>query len=389
MAISHVPAPAEILDDDVEALLRLAACPGSRGARRLLEHATPAAALDAGPPLWRACGLTTLQQARLQHPDQALLARARAWLGTPGRQLLGWHSPDYPPLLRRGENPPAVVFVDGDPLLLWRPAVAVVGSRSPTPGGAETARLLAAALARAGLVVASGLAAGIDTAAHEAALAAGGASYAVLGTGPDVPYPHRNAGLHGRLVLQGAVISEHLPGTGPRASHFPSRNRILAALALGTVVVEAARRSGALITARLAGECGREVMAFPGSVRNPLARGCHRLIRDGAALVEEPAEVLELIGPFAARLAADLRERLGNPIQGAVGGDAGSATPAPPHAAGADSSPLLQALGHDPSSMDQLVQRSGLTTAEVSSMLLALELEGRVTARHGRWYRIG
>lgn len=371
--------------DTTTALLRLAACPGSQGARKLLEQALPAAALAAGPSLWRACGLTALQQARLQRPDPESIERSRRWLDAPGRHLLGWHDPDYPPLLRRGSNPPPVLFVDGDPALLWRPAVAVVGSRSPSPVGVETARELGTVLARAGLVVASGMAAGIDAAAHQAALDAGGGSVAVLGTGPDVPYPRRNTGLHARLCREGVVVSEHPPGTTPRSSHFPSRNRILAALCVGTVVVEAARRSGALITARLAGECGREVMAFPGSVRNPVARGCHRLIRDGAALVEEPGEVLELVAPLVSRLAGDLRGRLGVPTSTPDAGD----PPVPAGPAKPLASPLWNALGHDPGSLDELALRSGLTVAEVSSMLLALELEGRVAAHHGRWYRTG
>ena len=372
-------------NDDIEALLRLAACPGSQGARRLLAQATPAEALAAGPALWSACGLTPLQSARLQRPDMAMVERARAWLEVPGRHLLGWHDPDYPPLLRRGGNPPAVLFLDGDPALLWRPGVAVVGSRSPSPVGVETARELGSALARAGLVVASGMAAGIDAAAHEAALDAHGGTLAVLGTGPDVSYPRRNAALHRRLCTTGLVASELPPGTGPRSSQFPSRNRILAALSVGTVVVEAARRSGALITARLAGEYGREVMAFPGSIRNPVARGCHRLIRDGAALVEDPAEVLELVAPVVSRLAGDLRGRIAAPIQGVPTG--------PPRAvidpAAAPPDPVWRALAHDPGSLDELAVRSGLTVAEVSSMLLSLELEGRVAARHGRWYRTG
>lgn len=371
--------------DDIEALLRLAACPGNRGARRLLEQAGPADALAAGPSLWRACGLTTLQMALLHRPDRETLERARAWLEAPDRRLLGWNDPDYPPLLRRGGNPPAVLFLDGDAGLLWRPAVAVVGSRSPSPVGTETAAGLGAALARAGLVVASGMAAGIDAAAHQAALDAGGGSVAVLGTGPDVPYPRRNTALHGRLCAAGVVVSEHPPGTQPRSSHFPSRNRILAALCVGTVVVEAARRSGALITARLAGEYGREVMAFPGSIRNPVARGCHRLIRDGAALVEEPAEVLELVAPVVSRLAGDLRKCLGRVDSSAErGAPASRQEPAdePPDK-------VWNALGHDPGSLDELALRSGLTVAEVSSMLLALELEGRVAAHHGRWYRTG
>lgn len=371
--------------DETEALLRLAACPGSRGARRLLEQAPPADALSAGPSLWHARGLTPLQSARLQHPDRAMVERGRTWLREPGRRLLGWHDPDYPPLLRRGGNPPAVLFLDGDPALLLHPGVAVVGSRSPSPAGVETARELGAALARAGLVVASGMAAGVDATAHQAALDAGGGSVAVLGTGPDVPYPRRNASLHRRLCGAGLVASELPPGTGPRSSQFPSRNRILAALSVGTVVVEAARRSGALITARLAGEYGREVMAFPGSIRNPVARGCHRLIRDGAALVEDPAEVLELVAPVVARLAGDLRGRIAAPTQN---------VPTGPQATGIDPAdalpdPVWRALAHDPGSLDELALRSGLTVAEVSSMLLSLELEGRVAARHGRWYRTG
>jgi DNA processing protein len=179
------------------------------------------------------------------------------------------------------------------------------------------------------------------------------------------------------------VVSEHLPGTQPLRQHFPSRNRILAGLSLGTVVIEAAERSGALITARLAADVGREVFALPGSIHNPMARGCHRLIREGATLVESPAEVLAVLGPLAADLARALRGELGAPIHSS------ERPPDPALLSDPDYNRLWQALGHDPTGMDELVERSGLTTAELSSMLLALELEGRVAAEHGRYCRIG
>jgi len=216
-----------------------------------------------------------------------------------------------------------------------------------------------------------------------AALDTNGATLAVLGTGPDVAYPLRHRRLLERMAVQGAVVSEHLPGTQPLRQHFPSRNRILAGLSLGTVVIEAAERSGALITARLAADVGREVFALPGSIHNPMARGCHRLIRDGATLVETPAEVLAVVGPLAADLARALRGELGAPI------DPSGTRPDPAFLSDPDYNCLWQALGHDPTGMDELVERSGLTTAELSSMLLALELEGRVAAEHGRYCRIG
>jgi DNA processing protein len=307
-----------------------------------------------------------------------------AWLEHPRHHLIGCDDPGYPPLLRQMPSPPLALFVDGDPDLLWRPAVAVVGSRAASAGGRDHARLFAAALGRAGLLVASGMAAGIDAAAHEAALGTAGGTVAVLGTGPDLAYPERHASLRDRIAAQGAVVSEHPPGTPARPGHFPSRNRIIAGLALGTLVVEAALRSGALITARQAAEAGREVFAIPGSIHQPQARGCHRLIRDGAQLVEHPDEVLAGIAPLAGRLAAWLAPE-----------QAESATAAAP-AAGvqlgllaprADHDRLWAALGHDPTPMDALVERTGLTPATVSSMLLGMELEGRVAVEHGRYAR--
>lgn len=380
-----------------QALLKLVDCAGPAAPRRgLLERAAPASALAAGPSLWRAVGLQPRQVAHLQMPTTTAALNAMDWLADPDHHLIGWDDPDYPPLLRHAQNPPIALFVAGDPTLLWLPAVAMVGSRSPTPGGCDNASEFARVLARQGLMIASGLAAGIDTAVHESTLAVGGATVAVLGTGPDVPYPRANTALHTRIAARGAIVSEHMPGTGPRREHFPSRNRILAGLCLGTLVIEAAYRSGALITARLAGECGREVMALPGSIHNPLARGCHRLIRDGACLIESPSDVVDLLASAVSAQAGHLRQRLAAPSSGRQ--TRLHATPPPSDSASksiprvtsttdGDHHILWQALGHDPTDMDQLVQRTGLTPARLSSMLLPLELEGRVVSQHGRFHR--
>lgn len=374
-------------DDDREALLRLVIAGGAAAPRRaLLEaYASPAQAWAAGVAAWRHGGLTDTQIAALRAPEPAALDRARRWCAEPGHHLLAWGDADYPPPLKRSPNPPLALFVAGDPAKLWHPAVAVVGSRAPTPGGRDNATLFARALAGAGLGVVSGLAAGVDTAAHEAALAVDGITVAVVGTGPDVVYPRGNAALHARIAAHGAVVSEHLPGTAARPEHFPSRNRILAGLALGTLVIEAAERSGALITARLAGDAGREVFAVPGSIRNPLARGCHRLIRDGAALVETAAEVITALAPLAQELAADLRLRLDVPTRADTAGARAPTAHAQEHDPAYRT--LWKALGHDPVGMDELAERTGLTPATLSSMLLLMELDGRVAAQHGRYYR--
>ncbi len=349
--------------------------------RLLLEsHPSPAQALAAAR---HGAGLSLPAEMRraLDRPDERLLDADLAWLAPAGRSLLGWHDPDYPALLRRSPAPPALLFVAGDASLLWHPQVAVVGSRRPSPGGRARARQFARAFAGAGWAVTSGLAEGIDTAAHEGALSAG-RTVAVVGTGLDRAYPADNAGLMDRIAAEGAVVSEHPPGTPAIASHFPSRNRIIAGLSVGTLVVEAAMRSGALISARLAAEAGREVFALPGSLDNPTARGCHRLIREGAGLVESPAEVLSALGPVAENLAQALRGRLGE-------------APAEPSGQSADGQPpgdedhnrLWSALGHDPTGMDCLAERTGLTVAALSSMLLIMELEGRVAADNGRYFR--
>jgi len=327
-----------------------------------------AAALDEGAAAW------------LDAPDEARLAADLAWLAEPGHRLLRCTEADFPPLLETIPQPPAALFVAGDAGLLLHPQVAIVGARGASPAGLEHARRFARALALAGFTVTSGMADGIDGAAHAAALDAGCATVAVVGTGPDRVYPRKHHALAQRIAAQGAVVSEFPPGTAARADHFPRRNRLISGLALGTVVVEAGLQSGSLITARLAGEQGREVFALPGSIANPLARGCHRLIRDGARLVEEPAEVIEALAPAARALGVELAERLARP-------DA----PAPIRDGGWRDDPdyrrLLDALGHDPATLDELVRRSGLAAAALSSMLLMLELEGRVAGLPGNRYQ--
>lgn len=381
------------MDDDTRtrALLRLIHAGGAAAPRRrLLEDSDGvAAALARGPDAWRAAGLDDLQRASLSR-DSAAVDASHHWLdAAPGRHLLGWDHPDYPTLLRRMPAPPLALFVDGAPERLWRAGIAVVGSRAPTAGGRDTAAAFARHFAVAGFAVVSGLASGIDAAAHTAALDAEGDTVAVLGSGIDVPYPRSNLGLHARIVEAGTVVSEYPPGTPARREQFPSRNRIVAGLSLGTLVVEAAQRSGALITARLAADAGREVFAVPGSIHNPMARGCHRLLRDGAALVESPDEVTGALTAVAGELADALRGRLCAPTQG--GGTILNTAEASAIGAVPDADPdynrLWHALGHDPTGMDELVGRSGLTVARASAMLLTMELDGRVTSAHGRYSR--
>ena len=343
-------------------------------------HGSATAALGLSQAEWRAAGANADALAILHDPG-LVPASDHAWLDAPDHHLVGWDDPDYPALLRRIPSPPPALFIAGDPNLLWYPQVAVVGSRNATAGGVDNARDFARALVAAGLTITSGMAEGIDAAAHLAALDAHSPTIAVVGTGTDVVYPRRHAKLAARIRAKGAIVSEFLPGTEARQQHFPRRNRMLAGLALGTLVIEAAERSGALITARLAGEAGREVFAMPGSIHNPLARGCHRLIRQGAALVEDAREVIEALAPVAAELADALRARLHD------GDGADMPTNAPRQAVDVDQRRLLDALGHDPVGIDALTGRTGLTVAELSSMLLVMELQGLVAAEHGRYSR--
>lgn len=326
-----------------------------------------------------ALGLSEAQVRALLEPDPESLDRALAWLDHPDHHLVTRADPLYPPLLARIDDAPPVLFVHGDPACLPGPQLAIVGSRNATAGGCEIAAEFASRLARAGLTITSGLAAGVDGAAHRAAVDAGGLTIAVAGTGPDQVYPARHRDLALRIVDNGAVVSSFAPGVGPRPGNFPARNRIISGMSLGVLVIEAGVRSGSLITARLAAEQGREVFAVPGSIRNPLARGCHRLIRQGARLVESADELLDDLAPLVGELAQELRARL-----------AGHATPAPttPDLEAKDPAVarLLAALGHDPVGVDQLIERTGMPTHRISALLLELELAGQVQALGGGRY---
>lgn len=357
---------------------------GPRRIARLLDRfGSAAAAVAAGSRAWQHSGLGIGADSQPPPADAHGIERDLRWLDAPAHHLLTLDDEDYPPGLRPLQDAPAALYVAGDPSLLWHAQIAVVGSRNPTAGGRDNAADFAAELARAGLVITSGLAAGIDAVAHSAALDAGGSTVAVMGTGPDQIYPAANRRLAARIAAEGVLVSEYPSGTGPRREHFPQRNRIVVGLALGTLVVEAALQSGALISARLAAEAGREVFALPGSIHNPLARGCHRLIREGAGLVETATEILSALAGPAQALGQQLRQRL----QAASPGGSEPRTQAP--AEDPAQARLLQALGHDPVPMARLVERTGLTVDALSSMLLTLELEGRVAAIHGRYARTG
>ena len=329
----------------------------------------------------------------LRQPDAARLAADLAWLAQPQHRLLRCNEADFPPQLENIPQPPAALFVAGDTSLLLHPQVAIVGARSASGAGLAHAGAFARALAQAGFVITSGMADGIDGAAHVAALEAGAATVAVVGTGTDRVYPRKHHALAQRIAAQGALVSEFPPGTAARPDHFPRRNRIIAGLALGTLVIEAGLQSGSLITARLAAEQGREVFALPGSIHNPLAHGCHRLIRDGARLVESAAEIIETLVPAARMLGGELAARL----QAQIAGVATGHPPVPAHPerpdrlSGWQRDPeyqrLLVHLGHESVTLDELVCRTGQSAAALSSMLLMLELEGRVEGLAGNRYQ--
>lgn len=378
--------------NDVEAWLIWLRAPNTGGARlrrALMRFESLAEAYRAGASAWRAIGLSDEAVQWLKLPDRSRIERDLRWLESADNHLLTCDSPDFPSLLQRIPGAPAALFVRGDPTTLWQPQVAIVGSRNASPGGLALARDFAATLSRAGFCITSGMADGVDGAAHSAALDAGGHSIAVLGTGVDLVYPRKHDRLAARLQQHGALISEFPLQTPGAPEHFPRRNRIISGLSLGTLVVEAGVHSGSLITARLAAEQGREVFAIPGSVHNPMARGCHRLIRDGAKLVENAMDLLDELAPLAAQLAADLRSRL-DALQTL------DTTPEPtqissiPRESGDGASLVLAAMGFDPVDIDTIVDRSGLTAATISSMLTTLELDGAVAMLGGSCYqRVG
>ncbi len=309
---------------------------------------------------------TSLARAIVQGIDPADLQPGLEWLMQPDNHLITWLDPAYPAALRDLSAPPAWLYVKGDPAWLARPMLAIVGSRHASPQGLRDAEAFAKALSEAGLTIVSGLALGIDTAAHAGGLSGLASSVAVVGTGLDRVYPARNKALAHRLAAEGAIVSEFSIGTPPKSGHFPRRNRIISGLSLGVLVIEAALESGSLITARLASEQGREVFALPGSIHSTLAKGCHRLIKQGAKLVESASDVLEELGRL-------LPVALPSANSASVPDLAGDI--------------LLDTLAGGPLILDQLAVRLGLTVEDVSVKLLAAEMAGSVAKLPGGLYQ--
>jgi DNA processing protein len=359
--------------DELAAWLRLLLTPGlgRSGARGLLAaFGSPQGVFDASPAQRRDCigGApgSTLDAEPAELTDA--LAKLNGWLQTdPAHDWVSLGDARYPQPLLQTADPPLLLYTIGRAELLNTHCLAIVGSRNPTPQGAENARAFAEQLGRAGLTVVSGLALGIDGAAHTGALAGAAATIAVVGTGLDRVYPRANRELAHRIAERGLIVSEFELGTEPLAANFPQRNRIIAGISLGTLVVEAALESGSLITARHAVEAGRDVFAVPGSIHSPQSRGCHWLIKQGAKLVDDARDVLDELRPALAAPAAP----------------ATAAGNAP--AAKAD--PLLQAMGYEPVDLDQLQARTGWPTALLSARLLELELDGRVSRLPGGRYQ--
>jgi DNA processing protein len=346
--------------------LRLTLTPGLGPAsqRQLLAaFGLPDALFDAGLSALAAVVGSPAARLLLDHDAGEAVDRALQWADEPGNTVLTLGDAAYPATLLEIPDPPVCLYVKGDTGLLSHTAIAVVGARSATPQGEANAEAFSACLSRAGLGIVSGLALGIDAAAHRGGLSGPGRTVAVIGTGADRIYPARNGDLARRIAAEGAIVSEFPLGIGPLAHNFPRRNRLIAGLARGVLVVEAAVKSGSLITARLAIDCGREVFAIPGSIHSPVARGCHRLIRDGAKLVECAEDILEELR-FSVPEAAPMRDM--GPAEGVTGDDR-----------------VLSALGHDPVDVDTLVHRTSLTPEALYAILLSLELEGRVARLPG------
>jgi len=329
---------------------------------------------------WETAGLTKNLQAYLRSPAWAAVEKDLAWLEQPRHHILTWNQAEYPARLKEIHDPPPLLFVQGQVELLSMPQLAVVGSRNPSQTGQETAHEFAQYLSSIGWVITSGMAFGIDVASHQGALAANASTIAVAGTGLNTVYPARHQQLAEQIRQTGAIISEFPPDMPARQQHFPRRNRIISGMSVGTLVVEATLRSGSLITARQAAEQGREVFAIPGSIHNPLAKGCHALIKDGAKLVESADDIVEELAPFVPGIAVLPSTSL-SPAQ---------------HHAQKDTldEEYVQLLNHmgvdEPLSVDILVERCGLTAEAVSSMLLILELRGRVNSLPGGSYaRVG
>ena len=338
----------------------------------LAEHFSPNfnQIFDIGRSELKATGLNNKQIEAILNPDRSVTEQDLAWVNQPDNHIVCYDDDAYPALLREIPDFPPLLYCCGNIDLLKTPQIAIVGSRKCTPGGARTAKDFASTLAQAGLTITSGMASGIDTQAHQGALSRTGNTIAVTGTGLDRIYPSQNKQLAYDIHEQGLLVSEFPLGTGPERENFPRRNRIISGLSIATLIVEATRRSGSLITARQALDQGREVFAIPGSIHNPQARGCHQLIRDGARLAEQASDIIEELGSLLGFIAEQ--------IPTTAEAEKNSLEP--------ESVDLLDAMGYDPVSTDELVERSGLTIDKLSSMLLSLELNDLIESAPGGCY---
>ena len=322
----------------------------------------------------QSAGLGADKAAAISRPDEKQVQLELDWLQQSRHHIVCFGDEAYAELMGQIAGPPLLLYVHGDPDVLHLPSIAIVGSRNPTQGGIRNATDFAQHLGNSGFAIISGLAMGIDAAAHRGALASHAKTVAFLGHGIDRVYPSANRELAHEIAASGALVSEYPLGTQPRRPHFPQRNRLISGVSLGTLVIEAARQSGSLITARLAAEQGREVFALPGSIHNPLARGCHQLIRQGAKLVETGDDIVAELAPLVGHLQQNAVESTRNV--------------APEEEPDDDYLTLQNYLGHDPVSVDDLAEQSGLTIDQVSSMLLILELQGKVEALSGGLYSL-
>ena len=352
---------------------RTGPCNGHAVLRAVQAFGSVGGLFDAGDRELAALGFSHAAVAGIRGVDWCAVRREQDILERVGVSIVPIGTSLYPARLAAISSPPPVLYCRGNPEMLECPQIAIVGSRAATRGGRGRARTLAGELAARGLVVTSGLARGIDAAAHRGALDAGGSSVAVVATGPDCIYPRSNAGLARELVGAGAVVTERAPGTPPLPGNFPRRNRLISGLSLGVLVVEASLRSGSLITARFAADEGREVFAVPGSVDSALSRGCHALIRDGAKLVESVADVLDEIVGFGGLFEPSV-------VSSTVVPDRSGDTF---EDLGASERVLLDVVGHDPVTLDQLVGCTGMTSDRLAPALVALEIDGWIETLPG------
>lgn len=356
------------------ALIRAPHYGAALGLKLLQYFENPGHIFNAGLKAWQSLDLKDDLIAYLQDPDWTSVESDLRWQEQSNHHVMTYHDTDYPARLRELSNPPMVLFIMGDQQVLRTPQLAMVGSRNPTHVGLENAHQFAYHLAMHGLTITSGLALGIDGAAHQGALSANGRTIAVLGTGIDRIYPMRHRDLATQIAETGAVISEFPPGSPAQAKHFPIRNRIISGLSLGTLVVEASMKSGSLITAYAALEQNREVFAIPGSIHNPLARGCHALLRKGAKLVETVSDILEELPPLM-MAESPVAQNMPN-------------LAATPVCTNDEQRRILQCLEDSPISLDQLILRSQLPSAAVARGLLELELHDLVSS-HAYGYARG